>query len=201
MKPPQLKLALFFAKFVRSHGQKVLHANNVDLLTRDLGQAMMQQKHILSDPRKNSFMTAYDVLPVMAEVKVMSLVVAKKLDIPVKGRSVISVLDDIVKKSDERNNGQYAGGIKQTLEWTRELFSRPELQDVMNMGMTDVDLPKNPKEAGVFFKQLLGRSQDELTRVAEFLKHAKGKQTPMPKPQEKPKDDPKPETGGGPKPA
>src|SRR5690606_7171389 len=126
----------------KKHGNKVLHANNADLLTKDLALALQEQKNILSNPRKGSVMTAYDVLPVMLEVKVLSVAVAKHLEIETKRRPMIQILDDIVAKSDERDNGNYAAGIKDTLEWTRALFAHPEVQDIMQMEMTEIRTPK-----------------------------------------------------------
>lgn len=170
---PQIKLAVMFAKLAKDHGHKVLHANNPDLLTRDLGDALKKQKQALSDPNKGAFFTAYDVLPLIAEVKILTFVTANKLGVPYMGRTDIEVLEDIIKASEARSGGKYSKDIKETLEWTRKLFSHPEIQDVLAMEMTEVSLPKNPKDVVKFFGQIVGRSQDELTRLTEFLRKAK----------------------------
>lgn len=170
---PQIKLAVMFAKLAKDHGHKVLHANNPDLLTRDLGDALKKQKQALSDPNKGAFFTAYDVLPLIAEVKILTFVTAQKLGVSYMGRSDIEVLEDIIKASEARNGGKYAKDIKETLEWTRKLFSHPEIQDVLAMEMTEISIPKNPKDVVKFFGQIAGRSQDELTRLTEFLRKAK----------------------------
>ncbi|MEZ0224668.1 MAG: hypothetical protein ACAH83_08955 [Alphaproteobacteria bacterium] len=173
--PPQLKLALVFAQVAKNYGPILMHSNNVDLLTKDLGTAMKKQKDILSDPKKGMIMTSYDVLPVIMEVKILSSWVASKLEIDTKGKSTIAVLDEIVQKTEERNKGKYAKDIKDSLEWTRNLFSHPEIQDVLKMEMTEVEKPSSVSIKGLtkFFSQLAGRSQDELTRLNEFLKRAK----------------------------
>ncbi|MBI1215585.1 MAG: hypothetical protein GC185_07190 [Alphaproteobacteria bacterium] len=172
--PPQLKLAMVFTNMARKHGPTILHSNNPDLLTKDLGNAMREQKNVLSDPRKGAIMTAYDVLPVILEVKILSLAVAGKLGISTKGKSTIALLDEIVAKSEERNGGKYARDIKDTLEWTRALFANPEIQDVLQMEMTPIEAPgASLRGITKFFTSLAGRSQDELTRVQEFLKRAK----------------------------
>ena len=170
---PQIKLAVMFAKLAKDHGHKVLHANNPDLLTRDLGDALKKQKQALSDPNKGAFFTAYDVLPLIAEVKILTFVTANKLGVAYMGRTDIEVLEDIIKASEARNGGKYAKDIKETLEWTRKLFSHPEIQDVLAMEMTEISLPKSPKDVVKFFGQIVGRSQDELTRLTEFLRKAK----------------------------
>lgn len=171
--PPQLKLALLFATFAKNHGGKVLHANNIDLLTEDLGNALQKQKDILADRKKGVIMTAYDVLPVILEVKLLSLVVAKKLDIETKDKPVINILEEIVQKSEERGAGDRAEGIKATMEWTRNLFEQPEIQKVLEMDMTEIEKPGGIKGVGRFFKQVGGRGMDELNRVQEFLKRTK----------------------------
>ena len=172
--PPQLKLALVFAQVAKDYGPILLHSNNVDLLTKDLGNSMKKQKDILSDPKKGMIMTSYNVAPAILEVKILSMWVANKLGIETKGKATIAVLDEIVAKSEERNNGKYSKDIKDTLEWTRELFSHPEIQDVLKMEMTEIEKPTvNMRGLTKFFSQLAGRSQDELTRLNEFLKRAK----------------------------
>ena len=177
--PPQLKLALIFAQVAKDYGPILLHSNNVDLLTKDLGNAMKKQKDVLSDPKKGMIMTAYDVAPAILEVKILSTWVANKLEIDTKGKATIAVLDEIVAKSEERNAGKYTKDIKDTLEWTRELFSHPEIQDVLKMEMTEIEKPTvNVRGLTKFFSQLAGRSQDELTRLNEFLKRAKDVQKP-----------------------
>jgi hypothetical protein len=173
--PPQIKLALVFAQVAKNYGPILLHSNNADLLTKDLGNAMKKQKDILSDPKKGMIMTSYDVLPVIMEVKILSSWVASKLEIDTKGKSTIAILDEIVQKSDERNSGKYTKEIKDSLEWTRKLFSNPEIQDVLKMEMTEIEKPSgvSVKSLTKFFSQLTSRSQDELTRLNEFLKRAK----------------------------
>ena len=172
--PPQLKLALIFAQVAKDYGPILMHSNNVDLLTKDLGNAMKKQKDILSDPKKGMVMTSYNVAPAIIEVKILSSWVANKLGIDTKGKATIAILDEIVAKSEERNAGKYTKDIKDTLEWTRELFSHPEIQDVLKMEMTEIEKPNvTVKGLTKFFTQLAGRSQDELTRLNEFLKRAK----------------------------
>ena len=189
---PNIRLALIFAKIAKDHGQKLLHANNPDLLTKDLGNALKKQKDTLSDPKKNAFMTAYDVLPVIIEVKILSVAVAKKLGIDTKGKPDIAILEEILEKCEERNGGKYTQNIKDTLEWTRSLFAHPEIQDVLKMEMTAIESPKSLKDITKFMGQLAGRSQDELTRVSEFLKRAKETQPAPPKAAEDKKNPPPP---------
>lgn len=201
---PQIKLAIIFAKLAKDHGPKVLHSNNVDLLTKDLSNALVEQKNILSSPRKGAFLTAYEVLPVIAEVKILSVAVAKKLEIDTKGKSDIQILEEIIQKSEERNDGKYAKGIKDTLEWTRALFAHPEMQDILKMEMTQIEKPSSLKDVTKFIRQMANRSQDELTRINEFLRYAKEievppKAEPKAEPQAKPDAQPKkPNTPGGP---
>ena len=179
--PPQIKLALVFAQVAKDYGPILLHSNNADLLTKDLGNAMKKQKDILSDPKKGMIMTSYNVAPVILEVKILSSWVANKLGIDTTGKATIAILDEIVQKAEERNGAKYAKDIKDTLEWTRTLFSNPEIQDVLKMEMTEIEKPSvNLKGLTRFFSQLASRSQDELTRLNEFLKRAKDVAQPEP---------------------
>lgn len=184
---PQIKLAVLFTQMAMKHGNKILHANNPDLLTKDLGAALKNQKEALSDATSGMAMTAYNVFPLIVEVKILTLAVARQLEIPTKGKSDIAILEEILAKSEERNGGKYAKDIKGTLEWTRELFANPEIQDVLKMEMTAIEKPTSIRDITTFMKQLVGRSQDELTRVDEFLKKAKQAQKPADKKPQPPK--------------
>lgn len=199
MIPPQFRLAVVFAKLAKDHGHKILHANNPDLLTRDLGDALRKQKSILSDPNKSMLVTAYDILPIILEVKILTVATASKLGVPMRGRADIQILEDIIAAAEERNGGKYSKDIKATLEWTRALFSHPEIQDVLSMEMTAIETPKGPKDLFKFIGQLAGRSQDELARLSEFLRKAKttSELIEQPKPEEK-KPAPKKPGGKGP---
>lgn len=183
---PQFKLALVFANLARKHGTKVMHSNNVDLLIKDLSAALVEQKNILSSQHKGTIMTAYEALPVIAEVKILTTIVAKKLDIETKGKGDIQVLEEIIAKAEERNGGRYSKGIKDTLEWTRALVSHPEFQDILKMEMTQIEKPSSLKDVTKFITQLAYRSQDEITRINEFLKYAKEIDVP-PAPKAEPK--------------
>ena len=170
---PNFKLALIFAKMAKDHGQKILHANNPDLLSRDLGDALRKQKDLLSDPRKSMVMTAYDVLPLLVEVKILTVLTARQLNISTGNKSDIEVLEAIIAAGEERNGGKFTKDIKSTLEWTRQLFSHPEIRDVLDMEMTSIEKPKSLRDVVGFITSLAGRGQDELTRVTEFLRTAK----------------------------
>lgn len=187
---PQIKLALLVAKLVKEHGPKILHSNNPDLLTRDLGDALKKQKDILSDPRKSMIMTGYDVVPLVVEVKILTVFVAKKLDIDTKGKPDIVILEEIIAKSEERNGGKFSKDIKDTLEWTRRLFAHPEIQEILKMEVTEIEKPKGVRDLTKIFKQVVSRAQDEATRVTEFLRRAKDL---SPQPQPEPKPEPKAE--------
>lgn len=193
---PQIKLALLFTKLAKEHGHKILHANNPDLLTRDLGLALKKQKEILSDRRKSTIITAYDVLPLIVEVKVLTAVTAAKLDVPTKGKTAIETLEGIIAAADARNGGKYAKEVKESLEWTRALFAHPEIRDILDAEMTEIALPKNPKEVLKFFSQIAGRSQDEIARLNDFLRHAKAVGEDLtPPPPAKPARKRKPDAG------
>lgn len=172
--PPQLKIAFMVAKFGRDWGPIIAHYNKPELLTKDLGDAMRDQKRALADPGKGVIMTAADVFPIIVKVKVLSTVVANKLGIDHKSKSAIETLEEIVRVSEENGNGQFSKGIKDTLGWTRALFADPDIQAVLKMPMTEIESPNlSVQGLGKFVMSLAGRGQDEFIRVQEFLKAAK----------------------------
>lgn len=175
---PKFKLGLIFANIARKHGGKVLHANNPALLIHDLGEALRQQRNVLSDPRKGMAITAYDVLPAVIEVKILTMVTAKSLNIDTKGKADIQILEEIVEKAKENNYTKYAKEIEETLDWTRKLFANPEIQDVLATPMTELDTPKNLSDVTKFITSLGKRSVDEVTRLNEFVKRMKDSSGP-----------------------
>lgn len=169
---PQFKLALVFAKMAKDHGHKVLHINNVELLTKDLGNALKEQKHILQSPNKGAAMTAYDLLPVIAEVKLLTLAVSSKLGIDTKGKSAIAILEEIVVQTEDRGS-KSAKDIKSTLEWTRAFFAHPEIQEILKADLVEIEKPKSWREIGKTASQTTQRIGQELSRLTDFLKKAK----------------------------
>jgi hypothetical protein len=173
--PPYIKLALIFTKLAKQHGGKILHGGDADLLTRDLGDALRRQKKIILDPDMGALETAYEALPVIAEVKILTAAVAKKLEIDTQGKSAVEVLEDIVRKTEARNSS-HAQEIKNTLEWTRSFFTNPEIQEILKADLIEIEKPKGLTDffgMGKSFQQGAQRIGQEFTRLQKFLEEAK----------------------------
>lgn len=184
---PNFKLAARFAKLAKQHGHKALHANNVELLTRDLGDALRRQKKAIQDPDMGVLETTYEVLPIIAEVKILTLAVSKKLELDTQDKSTIQILEEIVQKADERNS-KSAKEIKATLSWTREFFAQDEVQEILKAELTGIGKPQSWMDfrgMGTTALQSLQRATEEFSRLQDFLK--KAKETPEPK--DPPKND------------
>lgn len=190
---PHLKLAAVFAKLAKNHGSKVLHGGNIDLLTKDLGDALRRQKKVIQDPDMNVLETAYEALPIIAEVKILTLAVAKKLEIDTAGKNTVTVLEEIVQKTEARNS-KAAKEIKNTLDWTRDFFSKPEIQEILKADLIQIETPENWKDVRGWGKSAVQGTQriaQEFSRLQDFLKHAK--EVPEQKDPPKPANDgPKP---------
>jgi hypothetical protein len=164
---------MMFCRLAAKHGPKVLHMNNNNLLVQDLSDAMEEQKAVLTNPRQGSILTAYDVLPVIAEVKIMSHIVAYKFGIDTKDKPAIQVLDEIAAKAEEQGYTTEVAGMKRSLDWTRDLFTHPEIQSVMKMDVTGIEKPQSIGDLRETLKQIASRAQQEVVRVDEFLKRVK----------------------------
>lgn len=179
--PPQFKLAMIFAKLARKHGPTVLHGGDVDLLTKDLGDALRRQKKIIQDPDTGVLETAYEALPVIAEVKVLTLAVSKKLQLDTKGKSAIAVLEEIVQQTESRGS-KAADEIKNTLEWTRTFFAQPEIQEILKADLIEIEKPQGWNDLQGMRKSVAQgwqRLAQEFARLQDFLKKAK-EQPPAP---------------------
>jgi hypothetical protein len=197
---PNFKLAMVIAKLANSYSHEVLHVTNVDLLTKDLGDALRRQKKIITDPDMGTIETATEVLPVIAEVKLLTMAVSKKLDIDTKGKSVDAVLSEIIEKTEARDSDA-AKEIKVTLDWTRSFFSHPEIQEILKADLIPVDRPESLtdlKGMGKGALQQAMRVAQSFSKLHDFLKKAKTlpeiKPEP-PKPERKPR--PKKDPGNG----
>lgn len=168
------KLGLTFAKAVSKHRKKILHVGDVELLVRDLGQALNDQHHTLINPRNSTIETAYDILPQMAEVRVLTGVVRKHLDIDPK-KDHVDALKEIVEKM-EAQGSDAADDIKDNLKWLDEFYSTDEAKELMTMEVTEVETPKSLldyKGALKTVTQAAGRAFDETVKAHKFMTLAK----------------------------
>jgi len=178
---PNFKLAIIFANLATKHGGKILHGGDIDLLTKDLGDALRRQKKIIQDPDLGALETAYEALPVIAEVKILTLAVSKKLDLDTKGKSASGILEEIVRKTEERNS-KAAQEIQNALEWTRDFFAQPEIQEILKADLIEIKKPRDWRDftgIGKSVQQGAQRIAQEFSRLQEFLK--KAKEPPAPK--------------------
>jgi len=187
--PPGFKLALIFSKLAKQHSGKILHGADVNALTRDLGDALRRQKKIIQDPDKNTLETAYEALPVIAEVKVLTVAVSKHLGLETKGKSTSAILEEIVLKTEERKSTA-AQEIKDTLAWTRDFFSKPEIQEILAADLIKIEAPSSWKDVKGMGKTALQTGQrlmQEVSRLQDFLKKAKEEPEPKPPQNDEPK--------------
>jgi hypothetical protein len=171
---PQWKLLLVFANAARKHGNKVMHINNIDLLTKDLGKALKEQRIILEDPDAGTLETMYELISTIAEVKVLMMAVSKKLGIDTSGKTPATILQDIITTTEARNSAA-AQDIKDTLDWTIKFFARDDVKALLEEDNIQIERPKNIKGVGKMFKQITGKVSQESKRLHGFLKIAKKK--------------------------
>lgn len=178
--PNYIKLAMIFTKLAQRHGSKVLHGGNIDMLTRDLGDALRRQKKAITDPDLNIIETASEALPVMAEVKVLTLAVTKKLGLDTKGKSSTEVLEEILAVTEGRNSNA-AAEIKASLEWTRAFNAIPEVQEIQKAELIQIELPKGFTDIfgmGKTLQQSAQRVGQEYERLLAYLERAKNPPAP-----------------------
>jgi len=167
-----IKLAMRIAKLAKQYGPTVLHGANVDLLTKDLGDALRRQKKVITDPDMGSLETAYEALPVVIEVKLLTLAVSRKLGVDTSSKSNIEVLEEIVKKT-EANKSKSADEIKSTLDWTRGFFAHPEIQEILKSDMAEIEIPTGLGGLGKVFMQSSTRLTQEVGRIQAVIEKAK----------------------------
>jgi hypothetical protein len=173
--PPYIKLAIVFTKLAKQHGTKLIHGGDLDLLTKDLGDALRRQKKVILDADLGAFETAYEALPVIAEVKILTMAVCKKLSVETKGKSASVILAEIVEKTEARGS-QSAAEIKNTLAWAGDFFDQPEIKEILQADLIEVKKPTgwtDFKGMGKSVQQSAQRISQEFTRLSKFLEKAK----------------------------
>ncbi|TNE32202.1 MAG: hypothetical protein EP349_02320 [Alphaproteobacteria bacterium] len=168
------KLGITFAKAVSKHRKKILHVGDVELLVRDLGQALNDQHHTLINPRNSTIETAYEILPQMAEVRVLTGVVRKHLNIDPQ-KDHVEALKEVVEKM-EAEGSDAADDIKDNLKWLDEFYSSDEAKELMTMEVTEVETPGgllDYKGAFKTVKQAASRAFDETMKAHKFMSLAK----------------------------
>ncbi len=125
-----VKLAMVFGKSVLKHRKKLLHVSDVELLVHDLGAALDEQKNMLTNPRNSTIETAMDILPQIAEVRVLTNVITKHLDIDTKDKDEMDILKEIVEKMEERESDA-SFDIKRNLSWMEEFYSLDAVKELM----------------------------------------------------------------------
>jgi len=172
---PKITLLYALAKAVKEHAPKAMHINNIDLLTQDLGDALVKQRDALEDPDSGTLETLYDMVTVLAEVRVFMFAVSKKLDIETTGKRPATILQEIINATEARDS-KAAEKISETMEWTKVFFARPEIQALFSEESIEVELPKSftdVKGLGSTFQNAGKKIAQEAGRVHRFLKIVK----------------------------
>lgn len=169
------KLGLTFVKAVSKHRKKILHVADAELLVRDLGHALNEQHQTLTNPRNSTIETAYEIVPQIAEVRVLTNVIAKHLKIDQANKDHSDVLKEIVEKMEERDSDA-AMDIKDNLQWLEEFYSSPEARELMEMDLTEIKSPTgllDYKGALKTVTQTASRAFEETQKAHKFMAMAK----------------------------
>lgn len=169
------KLGLTFVKAVSKHRKKILHIADAELLVRDLGHALNEQHQTLTNPRNSTIETAYEIVPQIAEVRVLTNVIAKHLNIDTKDKDHGDILKEIVDQMEAKDSD--AGeDIKQNLKWLDEFYSSDEAKELMQMDVTEIKSPTGVLDYKGAFKavtQTASRAFEETQKAHKFMSLAK----------------------------
>ena len=171
-----LKLAIVFSKLAQKHGTKILHSTDVDLLTKDLGHAIKRQKATMLDPDMGIVETTYEVLPLLAEVQILTFAVSKKMGIDKD--TAIETLEEIVKQTEAKGSDA-ADDIKEALDWTRKFMAIPEVKKMLETDLIQIEKPKDWKNwrgLGAGALQGTQRIIQEANRLQTVIEKAKEEQ-------------------------
>ena len=174
MKIP-FKLIASASYFARKYGKQVLHLNDENECAKFLGEALRDQRDLIEDKNSGTFMTLYDSLERLLEIKVLMTWTAKKMGIETKGKPPVALLSEIATYCDTEC-GTYNKDIKDTLSWAQDFFARPDVAEVFEEADIYVALPENPLHFPKTILALGMRIKQEGTRLHRVLKVAKAEQ-------------------------
>ena len=186
MKPP-IKLIMTLTYFARKYVNKIMHFNDPHACAGFLGGALKDQRKLIEDSDSGTFMTLYDSLERLLEIKVLTHWTASKFGLDTKGKAPAVIMHEIAELC-EADSEVSSKEIRETLKWAEEFFSKPEVQEIFNEADIEIQMPKNPLQLPKTVMSMGMRIQQEATRLHRVLNVAKGKTPPK-------KDD-----GGGHKP-
>ncbi|MGM0422945.1 MAG: hypothetical protein ACQEQL_07610 [Pseudomonadota bacterium] len=169
-----LKLAMAFSYFARKYATKLPHMGNKKSCAMYLGVALRDQRKLIEDKETGTFMTLYESVERLLEIKMLMHWTAHKFDIPTKSKPPVQVLKEIVASCDAEGHGA-ANDIKRTLTWAEQFFNKPEVRAVFEEANVEITMPKNAKDFPKAAANIGLRIKQESERLHNILKVAKGK--------------------------
>lgn len=169
-----LKLMMTFSYFARKYGTKLPHLKNKRSCAMFLGVALRDQRKLMENKETGTFMTLYESVERLLEIKALMHLTAHHMEIPTKSKPPVQVLREIIDHCEAEGSGA-ANDIKRTLAWTEEFFNKPEVRAVFEEANVAVTMPKNARELPKAIANLGLRLKQESTRIHNVLKVAKGK--------------------------
>lgn len=168
-----VQLSRKFLQFAVKHRGKIMNANDPELLAESLGSALQNQRTILLDPSRDQLQTLSDILEVSAEVRVLTNMTARKLEIETKNKTQAEVLGAICDKLEAADAGGYASDIRDVMAWSEKFFSTPEVRAVLDKPLTELDVPTGIKDALFFPVHAAQRGVEEIARLNTLVAAAK----------------------------
>jgi hypothetical protein len=169
-----IKLAMAFSYFARKYATKLPHMGNKKTCAMYLGVALRDQRKLIEDKDTGTFMTLYESVERLLEVKMLMHWTAHKFDIPTKSKPPVQILKEIVDSCEAEGHGA-GNDIKRTLSWAEQFFSKPEVRAIFDEANVEIAMPKSAKDLPKTAVNLGIRLKQESARLHNILKVAKGK--------------------------
>lgn len=176
MKIP-FKLAMTFTYFARKYGKQLVHFNNPESCAGFLGAALKDQKRLIEDSDSGTFMTVYDSMERLLEIKVLMHWTSNKMNLETKGKAPAEIMHEIAETCGA-NNPEASKDIRETLEWAEKFFAREDVQEIFQEANIEINMPKSPLEIPKTVMALGMRIKQEAGRLHKVLNVAKGKNPP-----------------------
>ena len=169
-----VQLAQKLLKIGYKHKDKLLNSNDPEFLALALGEALQNQRKILLDTSRDQIQTITDLFEVNAEIKFLTLMTAKKLNLELKDSGQSQSLELIAKTLDANNMSHAALDMRSYNAWLKEFFTSEGVKAIIEKPLTEIDgFNAGLKGAWKIPVQTTQRVVEEIMRLNNIVTEAK----------------------------
>jgi hypothetical protein len=169
-----VKLAQQLIKVGYKHKDKLLNSNDPEFLAIALGEALQNQRKILLDTSRDQIQTITDLFEINAEIKFLTIMTSKKLNLDIKNAGQSQSIDLIASALEANNMSHAALDMRSYNTWLKDFFTSDGVKAIIEKPLTEIDgLNAGLKGAWKIPVQTTQRVVEEIMRLNNIVTEAK----------------------------